>query len=92
MLDVLKERLGFRVSLASLAESNFGEGKTADGLQSVRWLREGREDLVEAYCRKDVELTGRLYRRGLDEGHVLMRSRRGDLLRVAVHGWALQGG
>jgi len=91
MLDVLKERMGFRVSLGSLAESNFGEAKSADGLQSVRWWREGQHELVESYCRKDVELTGRLYRKGLDEGHVLIRSRRGDLLRISIHGWRTGG-
>ena len=68
MLDVLKARLGFRVTLASLAEANFGEAKLADGVQSVQWFREGRFDLIETYCRKDVELTGRLYQKGLDGG------------------------
>ena len=87
MLDVLKSRLGFRVSLASLAESNFGEGKSADGVQSVQWYREGRFDLIESYCKKDVELTGRLYQKGLEEGFVLFRSKTGELLRIQVNGW-----
>ncbi len=88
MLDVIKARLGFRVSLASLAEANFGEGKSADGVQSVQWFREGRFDLIESYCRKDVELTGRLYQKGLAEGFVLFRSKTGQLLRIQVNGWA----
>ncbi len=88
MLDVLKSRLGFRLSLASLAEANFGEAKLADGVQSVQWFREGRFDLIETYCKKDVELTGRLYQRGLDEGHLLFRSKTGELLRIQVNGWA----
>lgn len=87
MLDVLKERLGFRLSLASLAEANFGEAKLADGVQSVQWFREGRFDLIETYCKKDVELTGRLYQRGLEQGHLLFKSKSGDLLRVQVNGW-----
>ncbi len=89
LLEVVKERLGFRLSLASFAEANFGESKSADGLQSVKWYREGRMDLIEAYCRKDVELTGRLYLKGLDEGHVLFMDKRSNRLRIAVNGWRL---
>jgi DEAD/DEAH box helicase domain-containing protein len=88
MLDVIKARLGFRVSLASLAEANFGEGKSADGVQSVQWFREGRFDLIESYCRKDVELTGRLYQKGLEDGFVLFRSKTGEVLRIQINGWA----
>lgn len=91
LLDVLRGRLGFRVSLASLAESNFSEGKEADGVEAVRFFREGRFDLLESYCRKDVELTGRLYRKGLEEGSLLLRNRGGHLLRVRVNRWEPQG-
>jgi DEAD/DEAH box helicase domain-containing protein len=87
LLEVVRSRLGFRVSLESLAESNFGEGKSADGLAAVRYFREGRFDLLESYCRKDVELTGRLYRKGVEEGSILFRDRGGHLLRINVRGW-----
>jgi DEAD/DEAH box helicase domain-containing protein len=87
LLEILHGRLGFRVSLASLAESNLGEAKEADGVQAVRFYREGRFDLLESYCRKDVELTGRLYRKGLEEGALLFRNREGHRLRVNVNRW-----
>ncbi len=87
LLEVVKERLGFRLSLASLAEANFGESKSADGVQSVQWYREGRLDLIEKYCRKDVELTGRLYLKGIEEGHVLFTDKRSNRLRMEVNGW-----
>jgi DEAD/DEAH box helicase domain-containing protein len=89
LLEFLKKRLGVRLSLASLAEANFGEGKEADGLQSVAWFREGRFDLIESYCRKDVLLTGRLFLKGLEEGFILVRDRSGTLLRVPVNRWGL---
>jgi DEAD/DEAH box helicase domain-containing protein len=89
LLEFLKKRLGVRLSLASLAEANFGEGKEADGVQSVAWFREGRFDLIESYCRKDVLLTGRLFLRGLEEGFILVRDRSGTLLRVPVNRWGL---
>lgn len=89
LLKVLRKRMGFRVSLASLGEANFGEGKSADGVQSVAWFKEGRFDLIESYCRQDVALTGRLFRKGLQEGHVLVRDRSGGLLRIPVNGWGI---
>lgn len=88
-LDLLSEihaKLGFRLSLAHLGEVNLGEAKAGDGLQSLRWWKEGRIDLIEAYCRKDVEMTKRLYELGRDRGYLLYRGRDGSLLRAPV-GW-----
>jgi DEAD/DEAH box helicase domain-containing protein len=86
-LDLLAEiyrRLGFRISLAHLAEVNLGESKAGDGLQSLEWWKQGRIDLIEQYCRKDVEVTHRLYRLGGRQGYLLYRSRDGETLRVPV--------
>jgi DEAD/DEAH box helicase domain-containing protein len=88
-LDLLSEihrRLGFRLSLGHLAEANLGESKTADGLQSLAWWKEGRIDLIEAYCRKDVEVTKRLYEMGRERGYLLYRDHAGRAVRVQV-GW-----
>ncbi len=76
MLEEVQRALGFRVSLGRLAEATLGESKSADGLQSLAWVREGRLDLVEQYCRKDVEVTRRLYHFGRDHGYVLFRDTR----------------
>jgi len=87
-LDLLEEVhrfLGFRVKLESLTRSTLGVEKSADGLQSLEWVREGRLDLVEEYCRKDVEILRDLYLFGRREGYVLYPDReRGVDLRVAV--------
>jgi DEAD/DEAH box helicase domain-containing protein len=87
LLDDLHGRLGFRLGLAHLAEETLGVGKSADGLQSLAWVREGRFDLVEDYCRRDVEVMRDLYLHGRREGWVCYRDRRRDQrLRVRV-GW-----
>lgn len=87
-LDLLEEVhrfLGFRVKLESLTRSTLGVEKSADGLQSLEWVREGRLDLVEEYCRKDVEILRDLYLFGRREGYVLYPDKeRGVDLRVAV--------
>ena len=68
ILADVRRRLGFRLSLAHLTEHTLGATKTADGLQSLAWIREGRMDLVEEYCRADVRITEQLFRHGLDAG------------------------
>ena len=84
MLEVIRDRLGFRPRLQDLAEATLGEGKSADGLQSLRWFKEGRLDLIERYCRKDVEVTRRLYHFGRARGYLLCRDREQRAFRVPV--------
>jgi len=79
MLREIRRRFGLRVKLADLALANLGEGKSADGLQSLAWFREGRLDLIEAYCRRDVEVTARLFFLGRERRHLLLHHREGTL-------------
>ncbi|MDH3746054.1 MAG: ribonuclease H-like domain-containing protein, partial [Acidobacteriota bacterium] len=75
-LDLLADihrRLGFRLSLAHLAQATLGVDKTADGLQSLEWVRAGRLELVEEYCRRDVEILRDLYLYGRRMGFVVYR-------------------
>jgi DEAD/DEAH box helicase domain-containing protein len=85
LLDEVAGRLGFRVGMGKLAQETLGAGKSADGLQSLAWVKEGRLDLVEAYCRRDVEVLRDLYLHGRREGYLLARDdRRNAQLRVQV--------
>ncbi len=87
-LDLLEEvhhRLGFRLGMGRLAMATLGSTKSADGLQSLEWVRQGRIDLVEEYCRHDVEILRDLYLHGRREGCVVYHDPRRDVrLRVAV--------
>jgi len=90
ILADVRKRLGFRLSLAHLAENTLGTSKTADGLQSLAWVREGRLDLVEEYCRKDVEITSELFYHGLKEGWLRFQNREGKLMELTLD-WNLEG-
>jgi DEAD/DEAH box helicase domain-containing protein len=70
------------VSLNHLSEINLGESKAGDGLQSLKWWKEGRIDLIEQYCRKDVEVTRRLWELGRSQGFLLHRDKSGRALRI----------
>ncbi len=85
LLEDLHRRLGFRVGLGRLAGDTLGAAKSADGLQSLEWVRQGRLDLVEDYCRHDVEILRDLYLHGRREGCLTYHDSRRDLrLRVGV--------
>ena len=63
-LDLMQEvyrSLGRRLKLDTLAEATLGEGKSADGLQSLKWWRQGEVEKVREYCLKDVDLTKRIF-------------------------------
>ncbi len=85
MLQDIYLELGFRLPLQALAEATLGVGKSADGLQSVRWFRQGEIEKVIEYCRRDVEITVKLYEYGRQHGHVLYWDRQGRMQKVFVN-------
>ena len=76
MLQHLYRALGWRPKLDAVAAATLGEKKSADGLQAVRWFREGKLDKVIAYCHRDVEVTWKLYEFGRQNGYVKCRDKR----------------
>ena len=87
-LDLLLEIhkiLGFRLSLDAIASASLGQGKTADGIQSVAWFRGGELDKVAEYCKADVDVTRRVYEFGRDNGYIFYKSKLGSKLKVAVN-------
>jgi DEAD/DEAH box helicase domain-containing protein len=83
LLETLHGRLRFRVGLGHVARETLGVDKSADGLASLEWVRQGRLDLVEEYCRRDVEILRDVYLFGRREGHVVVSTKAGRI-RVEV--------
>jgi DEAD/DEAH box helicase domain-containing protein len=84
LLEEVQRRLGFRVGLGSLAQETLGTPKSADGLQSLEWVRQGRLDLVADYCRRDVEILRDLYLFGRRECCLFYRDREDRRFRLPV--------
>lgn len=82
LLQDLKRRLGFRVSLQNLAQATLGRAKTASGLEAVKWWRSGdpalRQRVVE-YCRMDVDILREIVAHGRREGFVKVPSQGREL-------------
>jgi len=72
-LDLMQDlagKLGFRPSLESVATATLQIGKSADGLQAVRWYRQGLINKVLDYCQQDVEVTRMVHDYGLQNRFV----------------------
>ena len=83
MLVEVEKIIGHRLKLNSLVASTLGETKSADGLQSLQWVKEGKMDLVREYCKKDVEVTRNLFEHGAREGFVCYE-KMGDRVKIPV--------
>ncbi len=86
-LDLLEEvtsYLGYRLSLDRLAEHSLGVKKSGDGLQALAWYKEGRIDLIQKYCKKDVEITKDLFLSGLENSFYLFKNKAGKLVRLPL--------
>jgi DEAD/DEAH box helicase domain-containing protein len=93
MLEAVHRQLGFRLSLDNLARVTLGIGKSADGLQALKWWKEGKLREIIDYCRKDVAITRDVYLFGRKNGYLLFNNKSGADVRVPV-GWRdeLRGG
>jgi len=84
LLESIQVRLGFRLSLDHLAKETLGTPKSADGLQALKWWREGKIREIVDYCKKDVEITRDLYLYGRKHGFLVFRNKAGQTVRVPV--------
>lgn len=85
--DILVEinnALGHRLKLDSVATATLGVSKSADGLQSLKWWRDGKKEKVAKYCRQDVEVTRDLFYHILEKEYLLFEKRGIGLVRVPL--------
>jgi DEAD/DEAH box helicase domain-containing protein len=68
LMEEVERGLGRRfIKLEYVAQGTLGEGKSADGLMAIEWYKEGKFDLLAEYCARDVEVTHRVFRHGLEK-------------------------
>jgi DEAD/DEAH box helicase domain-containing protein len=90
MLD-LQDKLGFRLKLDAAASASLGTGKSADGLDALRWWQEYKKTgsnaplmKIAEYCAFDVKVTKCVHEYAVANGHVKYHDRGGHLQEVAV--------
>jgi hypothetical protein len=80
----LEQKLGHRVSLDAVAKSTLNAPKIADGLQALKWWKEGRLLEIAEYCCFDVKITRQLHEYGKEHGEVSFSDRAGQKRTVKV--------
>ncbi len=70
LLEDIRNSLGRRIRLDDVASATVGAKKSANGLQAVRWWREGKIDEIKKYCEQDVVVTKKVFDYALKNGHV----------------------
>jgi DEAD/DEAH box helicase domain-containing protein len=83
MVD-LEKSLGHRVALDAVAKSTLNAPKIADGLQALKWWKEGRLLEIAEYCCFDVKITKELHEYGKQHGEVSFIDRVGQKRIVKV--------
>ncbi|MCZ7570565.1 MAG: ribonuclease H-like domain-containing protein [Ardenticatenaceae bacterium] len=87
IMDHVRQALGHRVALDSLAQQTLGVRKSADGRMALRWWKDGQINLIRDYCQQDVDVTRRLYEFGRDHGYLWSWDRRTQQRVKIPVGW-----
>ncbi len=74
MVDV-EQVVGHRLALDALAHATLGVGKIADGLDAIRWWREGKVLEIAEYCCFDVKVTRLIHEYVLEYGELFYMDR-----------------
>lgn len=84
ILAEITQALGHRLTLGSVAGATLGASKSADGLQSLQWWKEGLVEKVAEYCRQDVAVTRDLFFYIFEHGYLLFEKRDIGLVRIPM--------
>ncbi len=88
LLIDLEKQLGHRLKLEAVAAASLGTGKSADGLQAIRWWQQGKIAEIAEYCCYDVKVTRLVHEYGAKNGFVKYHDRNGREQKVDVE-WSL---
>ncbi|MDX2080749.1 MAG: ribonuclease H-like domain-containing protein [Terrimicrobiaceae bacterium] len=86
-LDLLLEVekvAGHRLKLEDIAQGTLGVGKIAEGLDAIRWWREGRIMDIAEYCCFDVKVTRLVHEYGAKHKEIFFHDRFGRKQRLEV--------
>jgi DEAD/DEAH box helicase domain-containing protein len=84
MLVEIKKNLPHRLSLDSIANATMGVEKTSEGLQAIRWFKEGKLVEIAEYCCYDVKITRLVHEYGARNKQLFYTNKFGSKLSVPV--------
>ena len=85
LMAKIKDSLGFRLKLDDVAQATLDNiKKSAEGLQAIRWWKEGKIDEIKKYCEQDVRVTKEVYDFGRKNKQLFYKSLTGEVLPFRV--------
>ena len=91
MMLELEKIVGFRLKLDSVASASLGTGKSADGLDALRWWQEHKKSgqfeplrKIAEYCAYDVKVTKCVHEYALEHGLLKYDDKSGRIAEVIV--------
>jgi len=84
MLVELQKALQHRLSLDTIAAATLGVEKTSEGMQAIRWFKEGKLLEIAEYCCYDVKITRLVHEYGAAHKQLFYKNRFGNKLSVPV--------
>jgi len=91
MMLELEKIVGFRLKLDSVASATLGTGKTADGLDALRWWQEHKRSgefeplrKIAEYCAFDVKVTKCVHEYAMEHGLLKYDDKSGRIAEVAI--------
>ena len=84
MLVDLQKTLQHRLSLDAIAAATLGVEKTSEGMQAIRWFKEGKLAEIAEYCCYDVKITRLIHEYGTTHKQLFYTNKFGARLTVPV--------
>lgn len=91
MMADLETKIGIRLKLDSVASATLGTGKSADGLDALRWWQEHKKTgeydplrKIAEYCALDVKVTKCVHEYALAHGLLKYDDRSGQVVETPV--------
>lgn len=86
LMAAVKDSIGIRLKLNDLALATLDNiEKSADGLQAIRWWKEGKIDEIKKYCEQDVRITKEIYDFGRTNSQLFYKTLKGEIVPFAVN-------
>ena len=83
LVDVEKS-LGHKLKLEAIAQATLGVGKTAEGIDAIKWWRQGKLKEIAEYCCYDVKVTKLVHEHGRDNGELFYNDRFSNKQKMTV--------
>lgn len=84
LLVEIEKAAGHRLKLEDVAQGTLGIGKVAEGLDAIRWWREGKIMEIAEYCCYDVKVTRLVHEYGARNKEIFFNDRFGRKQRLAI--------